>query len=358
MNVNPMENLASPPTPDPADAATFDVVNRAASSPSPMDEPVQQTAEELLRPMATEPGRAGLFDNSPALPPGLEFALAVMCAVFSPLLCDAPLGALTHSSGGYDTVFIFCTLLAAAGVRLGLLAIWLAWGQSRVVWRLPIVLPSVAFSILLWTGGRREEWLDIIPAMIFVVLGTALAAAIPRLFGIYRINLLDPPNSADGKVNEGQFRLIDMFAWTATAAVLAGMMRWIGLPNNYEWIAVVVFTPVGSLMALAALWAALSRRALLSARLLAPFGVVFFIGTIFCSFTGGDPEAIFYIYYTLTTAMALSLGALYVARRMGIRLVSRSLPLIAPPATAKPSATAIPAPPNETNPEVAASGLE
>jgi hypothetical protein len=267
-----------------------------------------------------------------------------------------PLGALFRGGPRDAMIIVICTVIAAAGVRLGLLAAWLAWGQLRAVWRLPIVLPSVALSAILWTGGDRREWLEVISPMMFVVLGVTLAAATPRLFGVYRINVFNPPReSADGNVNEGQFRLIDLFAWTATAAVLAGMMRWIGLPRDREWVAIIIFVPVGSLMVLAALWATLTKREQIGFRVLGAFGVAFAVAMILGSFAAFNPEAMFYFFYTLLLAMGFLLGALYIARCVGVRLVSRSLPLIAPPAA---STAPSPGPLNEASPEVAAPGLE
>lgn len=331
----------------------------ATPQPVAMDEPVQQTVEELLRPMSAESDRFAPFDpNFPTISPALEFTLVAVFAMFSPLLVDLPLGGLLrHSPDG--VVFLGCTLGAAAGVRFGLLAIWLAWGQLRVVWRLPIVLPSVALGAMAWAGGRHNDWRDVMPTALFIFLATAIAAATPRLFGVYRVNLFDLPlEKADGNVHEGQFRLIDMFAWTATAAVLAGMMRWIGLPHDWEWVAIIIFVPICSLMALSALWATLTKREIIAHRILAAFGVAFGIAMILSAFAGGMFEVIFYFCYTLMLAMGLLIGALCVARSMGVRLVSRSLPLILPPPTSNSPAAAPATTQNETSPEVAAPGLE
>ncbi|MCC7087009.1 MAG: hypothetical protein IT427_18575 [Pirellulales bacterium] len=89
--------------------------------------------------------------------------------------------------------------------------------------------------------------------------------AIPRLFGIHRINVFDiniydmvaEPTAQE--LHEGQFRLIDLFAWTAVAATMAGITRWLGLPRSFEWIGTIIASPVAGLFSLLAVWATLCR---------------------------------------------------------------------------------------------------
>jgi hypothetical protein len=199
-----------------------------------------------------------------------------------------------------------------------------------------------------------------LPAFLLIFLGTTIVAAIPRLFGVYRTNIADLRLNTDSEeVRGGQFRLIDLFAWTASAAVLAGIFRWAGLPRGNEWwFGIVVALPVAALMVLIALWTTLALTPTIVFRMAAALGVTFVIGLIFAGVTqapGG--EEIFYISLTFQAAMWLLIGALSLARRLGVRLVLRSPPIF----MARVNGSASPSqgsPPNETSPELAAPGLE
>jgi hypothetical protein len=275
-----------------------------------------------------------------------------MLGLLSPLLIDAPIASLS-SMRGDPAPLLGCILFASAAARFGLLAIWLAWGATRAVWRLPLVLPGIILPVLIWTGGRNGfiEWRQVLSLLLMLFLGTAALAAVPRLFGAYRINLYDSPtDSSSQRVRGGQFGLLDIFAWTATVAVLAGIVRWVGLPRDSAWpVFLLIALPITGIYVLTAIWAVLTKMESIYNRAAIAGGITFVGATVLCLLTSARAKDAFYIHFMLLLIMALLIGGLYLARSLGVRLTVRESPM--------PN-TLVVARQNETSPEGISSGLE
>lgn len=260
-------------------------------------------------------------------------------------------------SRGNSEIIIGCILSAAAMARFGCLAIWLAWGQSRVVWRLPMVLLNIVVSVAIWTAGSNSH--NEMQFFLFFVLGVSVIAAIPRLFRVHRVNLKDPPGYlATREVRGGQFRLTDMFAWTATAALLMGIVRWVGVPQEWEWLALILALPVAGILVLVAMWATLTRAVSIHVRVLSALLLTVGIATVLTMLMGGQGDVALIINGTLLMTVLMTIGCLYVVRCLGVRLVLPSPPIWAARVGVNSSALSITGPQNKQAQKDKSSGLE
>ncbi len=218
------------------------------------------------------------------------------------------------------------------------------------MWRLLIVLLNIIISVVIWTSGN--DFREGLPLLLFLILAVSMVAAIPRLFGVHRINLHDPPADPTAQKVQGvQFRLTDMFAWTATVALLAGIFRWVGLPHELEWLALIFVPPVAGAMVLIAMWAALSKAEPIYPRVLMALLLTVGIGTVLTMLMGGQGDVALIIDGTLLIAMLLLIGCLYVVRRLGVRFVFQSSPISVAPIGIGSTALPIPEPQDKTSPE-------
>jgi hypothetical protein len=299
--------------------------------------------------------------HAPAISPAAELALMFVFGVLSPLLIDAPISGFFGPHGVDPPPILVGILFASAAARFGLLAIWLAWGASRAAWRLPLVLPGIALPVFIWTGGRDGwlGWRELVSVFLTLVLCTAAIAAAPRLLGVHRVNIYDPPPNNDGKrIGGGQFRLLDIFAWTATAAVLAAIARWVGLPRESDWIfSLLISLSVTGVFVLTAIWTVLTAKGAVHLRAIVAGGVAFVIPMVIRALTGTSDQA-FFAYFASLVAMALLICGLYIARSLGVRLVVRELRKLDAPAGTSSANPPEVASRNEISPGVAASGLE
>jgi hypothetical protein len=121
-----------------------------------------------------------------------------------------------------------------------------------------------------------------------------------------------------------QFSIVDILIWTTMAALLAGLIQWIGIPAGIDLMGLAI-TFVGLVMlsaaVLVAMWAELSVAERIEGRVAAAysFGAVLGIGTAMLS--GAPSEAMGYILGMYLSTASCLLAALYVLRRFGHRLV-------------------------------------
>lgn len=289
--------------------------------------------------------------RAPALTPAAELSLMFLAGLLSPFLIDAPMEGISHTRGE-SAPLLGCSLLALNVARFGLFAIWLAWGAARVVWRLAIILPGIVAPALVWSGATGEaEWRQMLSVLLVAFLGTAATSAFPRLFGAYRINIYDSPEDHTTQRNRaGQFGLVDIFAWTATVAVLAGIIRWVGFPRDTRALVILLITLlVMGIYVLLASWAVLTRKEPIYNRIAIALAVPFVGATALCALTNSDAEVAFYVHFTLLMNMALLIGGLYVARSFGVRVTTGNWPMVTSPFVARR---------NETGPEIRIPGPE
>jgi hypothetical protein len=174
----------------------------------------------------------------------------------------------------------------------------------------------------------------------------ALAGAlvVPKLFGIRWLSADRVGGTAsDAKPTHTarQFTLLDMFIWTATVAVVVGVIRWLGFPKD-----LLRMEPLGFLLivgcglgypaagTLLAMWAALARGPDVGPRcvvawlamigLLSP--ILLIVGATARQEAG---EAILIIVGAMSSTMFLVLAPLLVLRSWGYRLVRQRRPAFA-----------------------------
>jgi hypothetical protein len=190
--------------------------------------------------------------------------LVLNVAAIPLIMTDSPL-----PSGELSDVFLWALFLLAPS-QATLLALWVALGGGRFLWR---VVPAVLGVILYlwWFGRANDEWRMIIFGQ-FCVSGLLLLVA--RVMGLELV-LSSAPRTTSRPF---QFSVRDMLMWTTALAVILSLLRCLGRTwltsmrvwNNGESVAVF-----GSLALVtdAALYCSLGGRWLLARILLVPLAI-------------------------------------------------------------------------------------
>jgi len=168
-----------------------------------------------------------------------RFVGAIAAILLAPLVIDVPMAAIARGGlGNREPEFLFMMAMFSISVaKFCLLAIWLAWGGSRLIWRVIVVFASLLFTCFAFAYDTHAT--EGYSTVLLACAAIAGASAIPKLFGVRWI-------SADGGACSAgviaaahtarQFTLVDMFIWTATVAVVAGVVRWLGFPRDFVHI--------------------------------------------------------------------------------------------------------------------------
>ncbi len=198
------------------------------------------------------PSHQPLRHTLPEAEPSALFGIAGII-LFSPLFVDIPVLTLGFFFSSMEPLLAGFPL-GAMGAKFCLMAIWLAWGTGLLAMRFVVV----ALSLLPWAllGGQ----VYLMPLAILVIV--AVAVAVPRWSGLRLVRFV----ADEAKVTDAdyilQFRLADLFAWTFAAAILFGVLRLTGLPQDHDEFlqTAILLGALLSICAFVSLWAVLRPR--------------------------------------------------------------------------------------------------
>lgn len=260
-------------------------------------------------------------------PARLRFIYAALLVLASPLVIDWSIAGLSRGHGSEPvTVFFLMSIFVA---KYCLLSMWFAWGGSRVVWRLIIVVSSMLISAMVTSRGEVER--EFVASSLLMVSAMAVMMAAPRLWGVQWVVLGDEIAS-QRRNRRRQFSITDIFLWTLAAAILAAAVRWTGMLDQADrggmWLFLVIFAGIGSLVPaicmLSAMWAVLPPNANLPFRILIAFAVALGLSLFFLipmSFGRARLDEIFYLLLFFSLSMFWCIIALAFLRAQGHRLI-------------------------------------
>jgi hypothetical protein len=275
---------------------------------------------------------APMTDRSPAVGNPIDYAridpdhqsrfvIAVLLVLASPFFVDGLSYAVMRVICGDSTVPVF--LLGLVTAKFGLVAMWLGWGGSRAIWRMLVVMVSMLFSSFAAPIDRNNLQLFIVLFLLQTICAATIA--LPRLLGVRWITAWDAAYGNEIVSHRPyQFSIVDILIWTTMAALLAGLIQWIGIPAGIDLMGLAI-TLVGLVMlsaaVLVAMWAELSVAERIEGRVAAAYSFVAVLAVGTAMLSGAPSDAIGYILgMYLSTASCLLVG-LYVLRRFGHRLV-------------------------------------
>jgi hypothetical protein len=251
------------------------------------------------------------------------FAVVALLVLTSPFVFDAPIIAALKAVGESTVSPVLIGMLTA---KFGLLVMWLGWGGSRAVLRMPVLALSCFFTAWLTPGTPTDKFEEFsVLFLVLIICGSVVA--LPRLL---RVRWTSPEELSNSDpmlaARRYQFSIFDMLVWTTTTAVFLGLLRFVGLPPyiDAEFLFMILLG-CASLVAgiFAAMWTMLTLRPVTAARI----AIVLCIATLLAvipvyltGITGQEAAEIFILY--LATAVCL-LGGCYVIRCYGYRLVWR-----------------------------------
>jgi hypothetical protein len=260
---------------------------------------------------------------------------AIATALLAPLVIDGPISAFAHTTRQEPGVLVLIVIASIEIAKFCLLAAWLAWGGSRAVLRVIIVFASLLFSCVVF-GIAGEP--DITQAFSILLLASTVLASLiatPKLFGCRWLSAaemaLDQHPATDSRRRLRQFSIVDLLMWTATVAVIAGIIRWLGLPRellnpdfaleSLMWLGFVVALAIGTLLAI---WSALTRSPWVIRRSITSGALVFGLFTPLWLAMLAHPnngEMFFALLGVIGCSLAMVIGALLVPRHLGDRVV-------------------------------------
>lgn len=251
------------------------------------------------------------------------FAAVALLVLTSPFLIDAPIISGWKTAGESIVAPVLLGMLIA---KFGLLVMWLGWGGSWAVLRLPVLALSCFFSAWL-TPGTPTDTFEEFNFLFFMLIGCGAIVTLPRLLRV-RWTSLEELSSGDPSLaaRRYQFSIFDMLVWTTTTAVFLGLIRLVGFPRNlYIEILFIILVGGAALVTgvFAAMWTMLTLRPVTAARIAIALCIAALLAVVpvyLTGIAGQDTAEVFVLY--LTTAVCL-LGACYVMRCYGYRLVWR-----------------------------------
>jgi len=267
-----------------------------------------------------------------------RFVGAIAAILLAPLVIDVPMAAMMRGGlGRREPEFIFMLAMFSISVaKFCLLAIWLAWGGSRLIWRVIVVFASLLFTCFAFAYDAHAT--EGYSAILLACAAIAGASAIPKLFGVRWVSADGGANSADATKPAHaarQFTLVDMFIWTATAAVVAGVVRWLGFPRDVVHIEMLLvvgcslgYPAAGTLLAM---WAALAPSPNVGPRCVIAWFVMIGLMSPFLLMIAATARqeggvALLWIVGAMSSTMFLVFAPLLVLRNWGHRLVRERRP--------------------------------
>jgi hypothetical protein len=287
--------------------------------------------DETISPSETQDFyHAPLFDWRVRLIP------AIVVALLSPLVIDGPISAFVHSVHHEPVVFVLVVIASVEIAKFCLLASWLAWGGSRAVVRVIVVFVSLLFTCVVFgiagEPGITQAW----SLLLLAATGLACLIALPKLFGCRWLSAeeLANENQNDGSSRQQlrQFSIVDLFMWTATVAVVAGIIRGLGLPREFAdvnsaivevliLLCVIVALAIGTLLAI---WSVMSRspwvirRSILSGAVMIGLFSPLWLMMLNSPHAG---EVVFALFGLILVSLSMVIGPLLVLRSFGDRIV-------------------------------------
>jgi hypothetical protein len=269
-----------------------------------------------------------------------------------------------HAQSDLAGVFVFAVFASQAV----LLVMWVGLGNVAIWIRLLCAVAWCGWIVVLGTAEAVGWDLELLAAVGLMLLVAAAPYGVLKVLGfrfLWRsvpiekrwrrdilqqgaifesigppININEPaehPADAQPGPRAGvQFSLVQIFAWTALAGIMAVLVRIAGIRLE-EAIAITIPVIVASAVGLTTLWAVLGGEQV-GARLFAAFVVVFLVTLIAAAFAGPAPSEFFVTIFSslalATAAVALVLGlfrsAGYRVRRANRAFVHRPAVLNAP----------------------------
>jgi hypothetical protein len=287
-------------------------------------------------------------------PPANPLAIVILVYFFA----NAISAAIIHGRAGNEPAAVF--VFAVFASQAILLVIWVGLGNVAIWIRLPCALAWCLWVTLLIAPEPQRWELEVPAAVGLMVLLGAAPYGLLKVLGfriVWRYTrsearwrrdifqqsaILESPANEAARVLElppdnhlhprasVQFSIVQIFAWTALAGLMAVLARIAGvrwdeaIPTG---IPMIVATAVGY----TTLWAVLGSQQV-GARLLAPFAVIILVTLVAAAFTGPAPgEFIAVMFSSLALATAAVAAVLASFRAAGYR-VSRNYRAIVRPA--------------------------
>jgi hypothetical protein len=265
-----------------------------------------------------------------------RFVGAIAATLLAPLVIDVPMAAIVRGGLGHREpgVIFILAMFSILVAKFCLLAIWLAWGGSRLIWRVIVVFASLLFTCFAFAyDAHATEWYS---AVLLASAAIASATAIPKLFGVRWVSENAGAGSAEATTlarTARQFTLVDMFIWTAAVAVVAGVIRWLGFPGELTqrdpagmllifgcWLG---YPAAGTLLAM---WAALAPSPNVGPRcVIAWLVMIVLMSPFLLMIVAGDPReggvTLLVTVGAMSSTMFLVFAPLLVLRNWGHRLV-------------------------------------
>ena len=285
-------------------------------------------------------------DNfAPASSPHRTLAIVLMTYFF----VDAIWAAIVHGHVDDDLAGIFVFVIFAS--QAVLLVMWIGLGNVAIWIRLLCAVAwcgwimvlgtaeAVGWDVELLAAGGLMLLLAAAPYGVLKVLGFRIVWRSVRIEKRWRRDILQqgaifesmgPSTSTDehaeqradaqpGPPTGVQFSLVQIFAWTALAGIMAVLVRIAGIRLE-EAIAISIPVIVTSAVGLTTLWTVLGGEQV-GGRLFAPFGVVALLTLAVLAFVGPAPGGfIVAMFLSLALATATVAGVLGLFRSAGYRV--------------------------------------
>ena len=294
--------------------------------------------------MDDEPDKPAETDeiySVPSFDRRLRLLPAIVAALLSPIVIDGMISAAAHSFNHEPGLFVMVVVASVEIAKFCLLATWLAWGGSRAVVRVIVVFISLMITCLIFGMGGEPGATQFWSMLLLVQILLACLIALPKLWGCRwfsaeELPLADPvvANSLGKRMR--QFSLVDLFMWTATVAVVSGIIRWLGFPtdvleNNigefiFVFLALLYAVAVFAVGTLLSIWIAMPQSPRIGRRVtISSFGMTAAISpvllTVMASAGREAGEIVLFLFATTALSMLLVAGPLMVLRSFGDRVV-------------------------------------
>jgi MFS family permease len=263
-----------------------------------------------------------------------RFILSLVAVLLAPFVIDLPITALFRVSAGHGDPGVPAVVLGVSIfiARFSFLGMWLAWGGSRLIWRIMATYISLFFSCAVFgiSNEDRHATEAYSMAMLLITIFAAMMA-IPKLFGIRWVLVQELDNPAAVSHQRRQFSLIDMFLWTFTVAFVLGVFRWLGFPDfrgepSVIWFFIVTGIGLGApaVASLLSMWAALHRSDDVQMRIIVSSVMVLLLLSPLLLLSGAgnaSGEALFALLFTIVGTLFCLMAPLFALRSWGHRLI-------------------------------------
>jgi hypothetical protein len=280
--------------------------------------------------------------------------LAFVLTVY--FVADVIAAAVMHGRVRTEVAAVFVVVVVVSQALL--LVTWLGLGNTTILLRL---LCALSWSLWMTLLGSGHGWdVEVLAAVCLMLLLAAAPFGLLKVLG-FRIvrgrrcvdvrwkrdalrgdvikELTDLPDKVDdpavltevpGLPRAGvQFSIVQVFAWTALAGVIAVLARITGMGLEAV-VPLAISISIATALGLTTLWAVLGADQV-GVRMFAPFGIVLLITLVAASFEGRGPgEVVVAVFSSFALATAAIAGVLGLFRSAGYR-VRRQSPSIARP---------------------------